>query len=174
MTRACTHWIPTTFLAALLLAGCAGPSATIHPYHVVTNDCNCEEYRTRDSSANVYYLFRARYAMTSGITTTIDIVVTNRTRDTVFFSPGAVRISSTNIQYNYNDRFLPLPDTRIGPGAVDSLTLKGKDPDDQDDWHKVAGELLVVTLKGMRLGDRELHPQEVAFVPVNPKMERQK
>lgn len=141
-------------------------------YRAVTNDCNCEEFRTTDAGAAVEYLFRARYKMNNGILTTIELEVKNGSGDTVFFDHGSVRVSSKNIAYQYNDKFLPLGDLVIPPGDARGIQLTGKDVNEANDWNKIAGERLTVTVRGIRSGMRELRQQSVTFVPENPMIGR--
>ena len=108
--------------------------------------------------------------MDDGIATTIEIQFTNHSRDTLFFDLATVRISSRNIAYRYNDKFLPLSHPAILPSHTDVVTMSGNDLTQQDDWNKIAGEQLTVTLKGLRLGERILPDQTVTFIPENPKM----
>jgi hypothetical protein len=39
-----------------------------------------------------------------------------------------------------------------------------------EDWHKIAGEQLTITVKGVRLAMKELPQQLVTFIPQNPKL----
>ena len=48
------------------------------------------------------------------------------------------------------------------------MKLTGKEMTDHDDWHKIAGEQLTITIRGMRLAMREVTSQSVTFVPENP------
>ena len=48
-------------------------------------------------------------------------------------------------------------------GAVDDLKM-------DNPWLKIAGEELVVTLKGMKLGQRKLPARVVSLIPHNPQL----
>lgn len=145
------------------------PSArTEYEYRAVTDDCNCAEFRTGNAGSGVEFIFRARYKMDGGVVTTLDLEVRNTSADTVFFDHGTVRVSSKNIAYQYNDKFLPLGDLIVPPGDARGIQLTGKDINDANDWHKIAGERLTVTVRGIRAGEKTLKQQSVTFVPENP------
>ncbi|HLX11380.1 MAG TPA: hypothetical protein VKS81_01080 [Bacteroidota bacterium] len=155
-------------IIALLPLAC---TPTYYSYRASTNACNCEVFHSADPAYNVRYVFRAQYSMQDGINTEITILFHNRTKDTLQLDPGAIRVSSSNVSYEYNGRFLPLPTLSVRPGKTDSISVQGKDIKVIDDeWNKIAGEQLTITLKGMRLGTHELAEQSVTFVPKNPKM----
>ncbi len=161
-------------LLAVLSALTIGPGCApvAYPYFVADEGCNCTEYRRRDGP--VEYLFHARYRMSGGIETTLGITFFNRSDDTLSLDLGTVKISSRNVSYQYNDKFIPLPGLHIGPHGIDSLLLAGKDVTGNDDWHVIAGERLTLTIRGMRLGGRTLKEQQVTFVPENPKLRIEK
>jgi hypothetical protein len=82
-----------------------------------------------------------------------------------------VKISSKNISYQYNDKFLPLPEVSVDPHSQEHVLLTGKDlQSSPNEWNKIAGERLTLALKGIHLGERELPLKEVTFVPDNPKL----
>jgi hypothetical protein len=181
-------------IASLFIEGCSSsaPRYTTHPtpsthpakteekpepsayrtytYRAVTDDCNCEEYKKVDARSVVEYRFRARYTMDSGIHTSIEIEVTNNSDDTLWFDHGTAKVSSRNVPYQYNDRFIPLPDLTILPKKSETVKLTGNDRSDENDWHKIAGEQLTITIRGLRMGEKEIAPQAVTFVPENPMM----
>ena len=152
----------------VLISGCS--TIASYPYIAITNDCNCEEYRIVDKEDNIEYRFRARYRMDTGVFTSIKVEITNRSKDTLFLDGGAVKISSRNVSYQYNDKFLPLPELTIPPRKSDVLEMTGKDLSGQNDWHKIAGEQLALTFKRLRLGEHEIKAQTVTFVPFNPRV----
>lgn len=154
----------------VLIAVFPGCSPAYYPYRAISNDCNCEEYSVRDGA--IEYLFHARYKMDDGIATEIDITFINGTGEVLSLDLGAARVTSSNVAYQYNDKFLPLPILQIGSHGSDSIRLLGKDLSEHNDWLKIAGERLTVTLKGIRLGSHELPPQTVTFIPQNPKLEQ--
>jgi len=156
------------FTAAVIIAGCAG--GTEYLYRISTDGCNCTEFHLRNESAGITYVFRGTYRMDHGVMTNVEVEFQNRSRDTLFLDPGAVRITSRNIQYRYNDKFIPLPELIILPSHSDVVHLNGSDPSQTNDWNKIAGEQLMVTLRGILLGRKELQEQTVTFVPENPKL----
>jgi len=157
---------PTKEMAA---ESAAAPSPeTSFSYLAQNEDCRCEEYTASDQNFPVRYRFRATYRMESGFITSLRISFENRGRDTMFLDPGSVMVSSKNINYQYNNKFLPLPDLVILPGDTEDLDLDGKEVTDAPTWKKIAGEQLTLTLKGMRMGEEVLGTQIVTFVPENP------
>jgi hypothetical protein len=159
-----------TVCGVLLLGGCASYRDT-YRYLASTDDSRCETFHLRDGAAE--YLFRASYRMNDGVLTTIDITFINRSaHDTLSTDLGSVRVSSRNIPYQYNDRFLPLPALTILPKRSDHVTLNGRDISGHDDWTKIAGERLTVSVKGLRLGGTMLGERAVEFVPENPRLHK--
>jgi hypothetical protein len=167
--------------AALFLAGCnPSPSRWSVPnepsadrsyaYRVTNDDCNCLEYTTTDKSGRVEYRFGASYKMQQGVLTDITVSLINRTSDTLFFERAAVRVSSRNVHYQYNNKFLPIPWDPILPRSSAIHKITGKEVTNASDWNKIAGELLSITIKGLRLADRELPAQTIDFQPENPKI----
>ena len=161
-------------VAALALPepGCAPSSPGMYSYRAINDDCNCQEYRVVDRVEQIEYFFRASYRMEAGIVTSIEIELTNNSPDSLFLNRGAVKVSSNNVAYQYNDKFLPLPEMTIPPHRNDVVKLVGRETNGKEDWNKIAGEQLRITVKGIRAGARELQPQTVIFVPENPKLRR--
>ena len=153
----------------LLFAGCAGTSL-YYPYRIVTDNCNCEQYRLHDNKNKIEYLFKANYEMEHGISTNIIVEFTNSSRDTLNLGLGAVKVSSRNVRYQYNDKFIPLPSLKISPAHSDVVILTGKEITEENDWNKIAGEQLTLTFQGIRLGEQILPQQIVIFTPENPKI----
>jgi len=139
-----------------------------YAYRITTDACNCETFTAQDPEYRVEYRFTASYTMNDGIATTVQIDLTNRSSDTLFLDQATAKVNSRNISYMYNNKFLPLPMLVIPPGGSNSVTLNGKDRVDDNDWHKIAGEQMTVTLKGLREGAREIPPRDVTFIPENP------
>jgi hypothetical protein len=108
--------------------------------------------------------------MRNGLQTTIEIEVINTSNDTLFFDLGTAKISSRNISYQYNNKFIPLPHITIPPFHSDIVRMTGSDVSGVDDWNKIAGEQLALTLQGLRLGEKSLKSQQVTFAPMNPKI----
>lgn len=156
---------------AILESGCRPPAPpSSYYYRAINNDCNCLEYRVADRPAKVEYLFRARYTMEEGVVTHIEIELTNNNRDSLLLGRGSIRVKSNNIAYQYNDKFLPLPEMIIPPYQRDVVKLVGREVNGKEDWNKIAGEQLRITIKGIRAGERELAAQTAIFIPENPKV----
>lgn len=153
----------------MMFAGCATFTAT-YSYRAQNDNCNCEEYRIRDKERGIVYRFRAHYKMRRGISTTIEIGITNNSSDTLFLDRGSAKISSRNVSYQYNNKLVPLPETFILPSHSDEVRMVGSDVSGEEDWNKIAGEQLTLTLQGIRLGDRTVASQRVTFIPENPKL----
>ncbi len=145
-------------------------TASSYLYFATTNNCQCTEFRAMDRQ--IEYRFRAHFQMRDGISTEIEIEFLNASSDTLYLTSATARVSSRNIPYQFNDKFVPLPPLVIHPHGSNIITLSGNDVSGQDDWHKIAGEQITVTVKGMRLGWNELALQEVKFVPTNPYLGR--
>ncbi len=176
-------------LSGILLGGCASsprfasrPEGTVpaspeapepssyrsYNYLATTNNCDCENFEILDQTGVVGYEFHATYRMDNGIYTEIGIKIKNNSSDTLSFEHAAAKVASRNVQYEYNDKFLPIPLTMIPPGRSDEFHLSGKDRSGENDWHKIAGEQVTLTIQGLRLGGRDLNTQVVTFVPKNP------
>jgi hypothetical protein len=155
----------------IVLSGCTTFSG-VYPYRAVTGDCACEEYQTTDARVGVQYAFSAEYSVREGVKTRITVVIRNNNRDTLDLSLGYVKVSSRNVPYRYNGRFLPLTIENIPPGQERTLTLSGVvlETKTADPWHAIAGEELSIMLKGMRIRGKTLAPQTVHFIPTNPKL----
>ncbi len=156
----------------LLHWGCPFTPPEMFTYRAINDDCNCQEFKVSDRSEKIEYLFRAHYLMDDGIVTHIGIEFTNNSRDTLFLERGAIKVASNNFNYQYNNKFLPLPALVIPPNERDSVRLVGREIEGKDDWNKIAGEQLKVTIQGLRAGSHDLRPQTVIFVPENPKLKR--
>ena len=154
-------------LGVVLLSGCA-VMPSIYSYRILNDDCNCREYRLTDKEHKIQYLFRAEYKMHHGVVTKIEIELDNRSRDTLDLSLGTVKVTSKNISYQYNDKFLPLPHIEIPPHDSEVVELNGGDTSGSDDWNKIAGEQLTVTLQGIRLGEKILPQLNITLRPENP------
>ncbi len=153
--------------------GCSpAPEPGMYFYRAINDGCNCQEYRLADRPGRIEYLFRARYRMEEGVVTDIEIELTNNGPDSLFFDRGAIKVSSQNISYQYNDRFLPLPAMTIPPYRSDIVKLVGREINGKPDWNKIAGEQLRITIKGLHAGLRDLVSQTAIFVPDNPKVRK--
>ena len=157
-----------TISLAIIAGGCS--ASRTYSYRIITNDCNCEEFRARDRSNKIEYLFRAHYRMQGGIITNIEVEIFNHNRDTLFLDQGSAILSSRNMNYQYNNKMIPLPHLVIEPLRSDVVAMNGSDISGDEDWNKIAGEQLTLTLRGIRLGVKTLSQQTVTFVPENPKL----
>lgn len=137
-------------------------------YLIQNEDCRCREYSTSDRKFPVRYRFEASYRMEQGFITTIRVSFDNRSADTLFLDPGSLMVASKNIEYQYNNKFIPLPDLVVPPGDSEEINLDGKEVTSTPSWRRIAGEQMTLTLKGMRLGEKILGTQAVTFVPENP------
>jgi hypothetical protein len=155
----------------LVVAGC-GTSVDVYPYRVLNDDCSCEQFRVADKRMSVTYTFSAVYSLDSAMKTKITVSVQNNDPDTLDLSLAYVKIVSRNIPYRYNGRFLPVTATSIPPGDQRTISLAGEVDHLQqsDPWLAIAGEKLVVTLKGMRIKGKPLAMQTIQFIPKNPKL----
>lgn len=159
----------TVITIAVLLCGLAA-CASSYTYLARNDDCNCEEYTYRDQRYGIDYTFRAQYRTEETIVTSIEIEFLNNAADTLHLDPGAVRMSSQNMDYSYNNRFIPLPPLAIPPGGKEVVYLTGRDQGKGVEWNKIAGESLTVTVKSLLLGEILLPPVSVVFIPTNPKL----
>jgi len=161
-------------ILAVLLGGCSSilksPSNDTYPYRAMNNNCSCEHFTTADPKVRVHYDFSATYKVDEKITTQISVVVHNQTADTLDMSLGAFRVSSRNVQYRYNNKFVPVTITAVPPHDERTLTLVGSavTQGTGNPWLPIAGEEMVLTLKGLRIRGRELAAQTIQFVPANP------
>jgi hypothetical protein len=162
-------------LVAVLIGGCSSivksPTSDAYPYHAMNDNCSCELFTTVDPKVPVRYEFSATYKVEKTIITEIKVVVHNGTSDTLDTSSGAIRVSSRNIQYRYNNKFVPVTVTAVPPHDERTLTLEGSGTGESasDPWLPIAGEQMVLTLKGLRLHGKDLATQTIQFVPSNPK-----
>jgi hypothetical protein len=175
MTTAKSLLFTLILAAALLLPepGCApAPEPSMYFYRAINDGCNCQEYHVADRPGRVEYLFKARFRMEEGIVTDIEVELTNNSADSIFFDQGAIKVSSENVAYQYNDKFLPLPAMTIPPHRHDVVKLVGREINGKPDWNKLAGEKLRITIKGLHAGPHDLPPQSATFVPDNPRRRR--
>jgi len=159
------------FFVSVAIAGCATNSGMI-PYNVTTRNYSCERFEVKDADVPVSYVFSAWYRVDEAITTRIVVDIINQSQDTLDLSLANVKVSSRNVPYTYNDKFIPIQIHHVPPGEKRSLTFNGESikRSGDDPWLKIAGEEMVVTLKGMRMRRRTLKSVIVTFVPQNPKL----
>jgi hypothetical protein len=155
-------------VVSTFLAGCAP-----HTYNfLVTNeDCKCSTYTVTDKENRITYVFTATYSLDDNMLTTITMRVRNGSDKVLSFNLAHVRVSSQRFDYRYNNKFVPFNPLAIGPGEKQEIQLVGQaEVKDNDEWLRIAGEKMTVTIRGIRLGDKELEIEDLEFVPVNPKL----
>jgi len=162
-------------LVTLVMAGCAHSvyrSGVAHPYRIANDGCDCEHFVTVDSAARIICEFTGTYRVDEGVTTKIMVTIRNENRDTLDLSLSSVKIASRNLTYRYNDKFLPMGITAVLPGERQTVTLVGDAPSRgaADPWLSIAGEELVLTIRGMRIQGNLLATQVIRFVPTNPRL----
>jgi hypothetical protein len=97
--------------------------------------------------------------------------VVNDSRKVLSFNHARVRVSSNRFDYRYNNKFVPFNPLEIPPGEQNEIVLTGQaEVKEGDAWLRIAGEKMVVTIRGIRLGDKEVQIEDLQFVPVNPKL----
>jgi len=164
----------------LILGGCSSvlrtPASGTYPYRAMNDNCSCERFTTADPKVPVRYEFSAAYKVDKMITTEITVVVYNGSPDTLDMSLGAIRVSSRNVPYRYTNKFVPVTIAAVPPHDERTLVLVGSATGEEpaDPWLPIAGEELVLTLKGLRLRAKELARQTIQFVPSNPKFTEQR
>ncbi len=153
----------------LFFTGCGTSS---YPYRVMNDDCSCETFRVKDEKANVAYTFSAVYTLDEAMKTRITVAMQNGNTDSLDLSLAYIKIASRNIPYRYNGKFLSVTIPGVPPGEQRMLTLEGEVEEikENDPWRAIAGEELVVTLKGIRVHKKTIATQVVRFVPHNPKL----
>jgi len=154
-------------LSTVMISSCT----TSYPYLITTDGCNCETFLYRDERGRFEIEVTARYEVSDRINSTIDLRYRNRSRDSLSLRQAFLKGTSTNISYQFNDRFQPMPFVAIPPGGVYSMTLQGNDPQPgENPWLKIAGEKIVIEIRGMLLGFKPLNPVVLTFIPYNPKL----
>ncbi len=156
-------------LTLLFLSSCT----TTYPYLVTTDRCNCETFVYHDGMGRFDIEVSAQYHVSDRISSTVNLVFRNRSRDTLSLRQAFLKGSSTNIAYQFNDRPQPMPYVGIRPGGEYAMTLEGSDTQpDRDPWLKIAGEQVVLEIRGMLLGTKPLPPVVLTLIPFNPKLAR--
>lgn len=161
-------------ILVIVLSGCSSvvktPTTDTYPYRAMNNNCSCERFTSADPKVPVRYEFSATYKVDKRITTEITVVVHNGTEDTLDMSLGAIKVASRNVQYRYNNKFVPVTIPAVPPHDERTLTLVGSETGEgsANPWLPIAGEEMILTLKGLRLRGRALATQTVQFVPLNP------
>jgi len=163
-------------ICGLFLGGCSSvvntPTTDAYPYRAMNDDCSCELFTTADPKVPVRYEFSASYRVDKSIITEIKVVVHNGSSDTLDMSLGSIRVASRNVPYRYNNKYVPVTIAAVPPHEERTLTLVGSGMGEEsaDPWLHIAGERLVLTIRGLRLRAKELATQTVQFVPSNPRL----
>jgi len=157
------------WLVLLFFAACG---TSVYPYLVMDDGCSCEVFRSTDEKTGIVYSFSAVYSLNGSMKTRISVSIQNNNPDTLDLSLTHVKISSRNVPYRFNGRFIPITVPNVPPGEERILTLEGEVEDlkQPDPWLAIAGEELTVTLRGMRINAIQTATQVVRFVPYNPKL----
>jgi hypothetical protein len=154
-------------IAAILFSSCT----STYPYLVTTDECNCESFRFKDERGRFEIDVSARYVISDRINTTIEFVFRNLGRDTLSLRQAYLKGTSLNVHYQFNDRFQPMPFVAVPPGVTYMMTLQGSDTQaTENPWLKIAGEKIVLEIKGLLLGFRPLAPVVLTLKPYNPKL----
>jgi hypothetical protein len=158
---------PLVVIAAVMFSSCS----STYPYLVTTDECNCETFSFKDEWGRFEIDVSARYGITDRINSTIEFVFRNQSRDSLSLRQAYLKGTSLNVRYQFIDRFQPMPLVAVSPGGTYTMTLQGSDTETTEDpWLKIAGEKIVVEIKGMLLGLGPLAPIVLALKPYNPKL----
>ena len=142
-----------------------------YPYLVATDNCNCERYTYRDERGRFEIEVSARYEISARITSTIELVFRNKSRDVLSLQQAYIKGTSANIPYPLNDRFQAMPYVQIAAGGSYTMTLSGSDSQTSENpWLKIAGEKVVLEIRGVTLGGMTVHPIQLTLIPYNPKI----
>ncbi len=153
------------FLAGVLLAGCSSS----YPYVITNDNCYCERYLYRYPHGAISIEVEAKYAVNDRISSSISLTFHNASRDTLDLRQAFIKGTSRNVRYAANDRFLPLPFVLVPPGGSYSITLEGTEPEvHPNPWHRIAGEQVVLELKGLLLGGKLFDSIIITMIPRNP------
>jgi hypothetical protein len=145
--------------------------ASRYPFILMTDDHILRTQTIEDTANKIYYHYDASYTVKANVSSRIILVITNNSRGILSLGSGRIRITSRNIDYEMNDRFLPLPAVEIEPHGKYELTFTGSGRKTVDEpWQLIAGEQMAVTLRGLLLGGRELPGHSIRLIPVNPKL----
>ncbi len=155
-------------VAAVLLSSCTAS----YPYMVTTNNCNCEHFLYRGGKGQFEIEASARYEVADRVTSTIEIVFRNRSRDTLSLRQAFLKGTSANIHYQFNGRFQPMPYAVVPPRKSYTVIITGSDTESTENpWLKIAGEKVDIEITGLLLGFRPVPPVNLTLVPYNPKLQ---
>jgi hypothetical protein len=153
------------------IAFIASSCTSSYPYLILTDHCNCERFTYRDERGRFEIDVTARYEVKERITSTIELVFRNKSRDTLSLRQASIKGTSANIQYPTNGRFQPMPFVQIAPGSNYEMTFSGSDSRVSDDpWLKIAGEKVELEIRRLLLGGKTVAPVRLTLVPHNPKI----
>jgi hypothetical protein len=156
-------------LTAILLAGSG--CASRYPFILMVDDRVVRTQTIEDTANRVFYHYDASYTVKSKVSSRIILVITNNNRGKLSLGSGRIRITSRNIDYEMNGRFLPLPAVDIESYGKYELTFIGEGRSVVDEpWQLIAGEQIVLTLRGLLLNGKEIPGHVVRLIPVNPKL----
>jgi len=152
---------------ALVVSSCTSS----YPYLIATDNCNCERFTYREERGRFEIDVSARYEIKDRITSTIELVFRNKSREALSLRQAYIKGTSSNIQYPFNARFQPMPFVQIAPGGDYLMTFAGSDSRVSDDpWLEIAGEKVVLEIRGLLLGGKTVLPIQLTLVPYNPKV----
>jgi hypothetical protein len=152
---------------ALALPSCTSS----YPYLIATDNCNCERFTYREGQGRFEIEVSARYEIKDRITSTIELVFRNKSRQALSLQQAFIKGTSANIRYPFNDRFQPMPFVQIPPGGKYTMTFSGSDTQVSDNpWLKIAGEKVALEIRGLLLGEKKVLPIQLALIPYNPKI----
>lgn len=142
-----------------------------YPYLIATDNCNCEQFTYRDARRRFEIDVSARYKVVDRVASTIELVFRNKSRQILSLRQAYIKGTSVNIRYPFNDRFQALPLVDIAPGRSYSMTITGEDVQaSENPWLKIAGEKVVLEIRGATLGGKTIPPVQLTLVPHNPKL----
>jgi len=154
---------------AILLAGSG--CASRYPFVLMVDDRVVRTQTIEDTTNKVRYYYDASYTVRSKVSSRIILIITNNNRWKLSLGSGRIRITSRNIDYEMNNHFLPLPAVDIEPHGRYELTFTGDGRSVVDEpWRLIAGEQMVLTLRGLLLDGKEIPGHVVRLIPINPKL----
>ncbi|MGD0338558.1 MAG: hypothetical protein ABSB78_07190 [Bacteroidota bacterium] len=164
------RWISFCIFPAIFLFACVG-CVSRYPFVVVVKDHVVRTRTIEDTVNKILYCYDASYTVKKKVSSQIILLITNNSRGVLSLGSGRIRITSRNIDYEMNGRFLPLPAVEIEPQGRYELTFSGSGRKIVDEpWQLIAGEQMVLTLRGLLLNGKEIPGHVVCLIPVNPQL----
>ena len=161
-------------LLALVVAFSVSSCTTSYPYLITTNHCNCERFVYKDEGGRFELEVSAHYVVTDRISTAVDFTIRNRSRDSLSLRQAYLKATSSNVRYQANGQFQPMPYVLVPPAGEYTLTLQGSDTQaDDNPWLKIAGEQVEIEIRGIMLGTTSVSPITITLIPFNPKLTSQ-